>query len=359
VIGSIAGNILLRQVPSALAAGVSSGEYRVYGSIIRSVSTGRVVAHLQETGGVARLLGSAPSMSPLTMMSSGIHIVQGEQIKAGVRHVQEGVDQLQQLGLANLALSGVGIGISVAGFAVIAAKINRLASQVDELKDRIAELSEQVKDLHEDIVLRDFDNLRAAAKDMDEIWLLESDGAAKMRWHTLAKSLLDMSELFRRRASRILAKGPGAVAAAEPHLDALALASGLRVASLAAAGEERAAQIAARGCGREIEALTGTIGAADLARERLREAKVRMVTQEWRSALEGAIVEVAPSAERLRQREASAATLGAPLKELEERGIPARDWLAAARQEEDVPVVLMMRREAQVGVVNEARVPLA
>jgi hypothetical protein len=82
-------------------------------------------------------------------------------------------------------------------------------------------------------------------------------------------------------------------------------------------------------------------------------------TQEWRSALEGAIVEVAPSAERLRQREASAATLGAPLKELEERGIPARDWLAAARQEEDVPVVLMMRREAQVGVVNEARVPLA
>jgi hypothetical protein len=107
-----------------------------------------------------------------------------------------------------------------------------------------------------------------------------------------------------------------------------------------------------------METLTGAIGTANLVRERLRQANVCMGTPEWSSALKIAAAEATPTAARLRQREASAATLGAPLKELEERGIRARDWLAAARQEEDVPLLLMMggasRAEAAAGV----RVPL-
>jgi hypothetical protein len=193
---------------------------------------------------------------------------------------------------------------------------------------------------------------------MDEIWLLDSAAAASNRWHNLARSLIDLCELFSWSAASILAKGPGALPAAEPHLDALAMARGLRVASLAAAGEERAAQAAAVACGREMEALTGAIGTAALARERLRQANVRMGTPEWSSALKVATAEVMPAVERLRQREASAATLGAPLKELEERGIRARDWLAAARQEEDVPLLLMMGAGSRAEATTEVRVHL-
>jgi hypothetical protein len=358
MIAGLLGDVLLRQIPAALSAGIKSGEYQVYGSIIRSVSSGRIVAHLQETGGVGGLLESAASVSPLSLLTSGVQIVQSEQVKAGIRHVQMGIDQLQLLAFADLALSGLGIGISIAGFLRVCAKLDRLERQLDELKDGLGELSEQVQALHERMVARDFVTLRAAAKDMDEIWLLDSEAAASMRWHNLARSLIDLCELFSWSAASILAKGPGALQAAEPHLDALALASGLRVASLAAAGEERAAQFAALACSREMETLTGAIGTANLVRERLRQANVCMGTPEWSSALKIAAAEATPTAARLRQREASAATLGAPLRELEERGIRARDWLAAARQEEDVPLLLMMggasRAEAAAGV----RVPL-
>jgi hypothetical protein len=358
VIAGLLGNVLLRQIPPALAAGVKSGEYQVYGSIIRSVSSGRIVAHLQETGGIGSLLGSAASVSPLTVLTSGAQIVQGEQIKAGIRHMQTGIDQLQHLALANLALTGLGIGVSVAGFFLLNAKIDRLASQMDEVKDHLAELSQEVRGLHERIVGRDFALLRAAAKHRDEIWRLDSEAAATRRWHDLAVALIDLCELFRWSAGSILAKGPRALKAAEPHLDALALASGLRVTSLAAAGEERAAQVAASECGRELEALTGAIGIADLARERLRQANVCMGTPEWSPAFKVATAEVAPVAERLRQREASAATLGAPLKELEERGIRARDWLAAARREEEVPLLLMMGAGSRAEGAAEVRDPL-
>ena len=109
----IISNILLRTVPEHLMAGVSSGQLEVLGSIIRSTSSGKIVAHLQEAAPLANLLARAPLdlvIAPLDLAAQAIQIGQNEQIKAGI-------DALRELQTAGLVLNAASIGVSVAGFA--------------------------------------------------------------------------------------------------------------------------------------------------------------------------------------------------------------------------------------------------
>ena len=111
----IISNILLRTVPEHLMAGVSSGQLEVLGSIIRSTSSGKIVAHLQEAAPLANLLARAPldlATAPVDLAAQAIQIGQNEQIKAGI-------DALRELQTAGLVLNAASIGVSVAGFAML------------------------------------------------------------------------------------------------------------------------------------------------------------------------------------------------------------------------------------------------
>lgn len=124
MIGALS-HVVLREVPAELLAGVSSGEYRVAGSIIQSVSSGRVVGHLQETSAISSLLNLSPFGLPQMAMDA-VTVVQNEQIKAAISVVQS-------LQIANLAVSGIGIGVSVAGAAILAKRIARVEEKVDAI----------------------------------------------------------------------------------------------------------------------------------------------------------------------------------------------------------------------------------
>ena len=170
MIGGLIGDVFLRQVPDTLTFGVYSGKYQVFGSIIRSVANGRIVGHLQEAGGlgkVAGLVGSGP-LAPLKLAAEGIKIVQNEQIKAGIGQLQAGVETLQHLQIASLALGAAGIGVSVVGFAILGRKIDRVREDVSALGDRIGLLSAEVKALRRDLVEADLRKLKSLSEAMDE-----------------------------------------------------------------------------------------------------------------------------------------------------------------------------------------------
>ena len=81
----------------------------------------------------------------------------------------------------------------------------------------------------------------------------------------MAKAALVQQSRFELRADHAL----GTVAdfaVAEPMLDAIAFANGLRVAALAACNESVAAHAAADDGAKALERLTGSIGATDLVR---------------------------------------------------------------------------------------------
>ena len=343
MITSLIGQTLLRQIPERLAAGVASGDYQVYGSIVRSISEGRIVGHLQEAGGLSKLAGliGAGPLAPVKLAADVVGLVQKEQIKGGIARLESGLASLQQLGVANLALGAAGIGVSIAGFAVLSRKIDGVKRAVEGLSDRVDAIGVKVDALGADMIEGELDDLVGLASLMDEGWR-EGGMLGERRWHKVAEEAPRLAVRFRRRSAQMLAAGPIAVTAAEPMLDALNLAMSLRVAGLAAAGESRAASTVSAESAAVIQGLTGRIGLADLARAKLEGDPVKLGTVEWGKALARAADVSRDQADRLREREAAAATRTAPIAALAARGIDWREWLAAAREEQDAPFVVMM-----------------
>lgn len=344
MMAGLVGSIFLREVPRALAAGVASGEYSVYGSIIRSGTTGRIVGHLQETSGLTHLVnavGPTPLGAAAQFATGVVQIAQNEQIKTGISHLELGLDALHQLGVAQLALGATGIGVSVAGFAVISRKIDGVKAAVDGLAGKIEFVGGKIEALRADAIASELDDVRGLARLMDEGWRHGGELGTR-RWHKVAEEAPRLSARFERRAGALLSEGVAALPTAEPMLDALALVGSLRVAGLAALGEISAAQSAAAEQASAIEALTGRIGAADIARSSLSAWGVQPGIDHWPEASERARADASLTARRLRDREAAAVTRAAAMPLLERKAIHPRDWLAAAREEGEVPLLLMV-----------------
>lgn len=138
--------IFLRAVPPEVMQGVLTGAYKVTGSVVRDVATGQGVAFLQETGVLQSLmntalqgLGSTVSggFSPLALIS----VVQNQQIKARLTEVQASLGLLQNLLIGTLAVSGLGLGISVAGFAAVLARLKGIERHLTSIDAKIEKVT--------------------------------------------------------------------------------------------------------------------------------------------------------------------------------------------------------------------------
>ncbi|MFN7089533.1 MAG: hypothetical protein ACK4P4_03150 [Allorhizobium sp.] len=344
MIGEMAGQIFLRTIPEHLVQGVNSGLYKVFGSVVRDVATGKGVGFLQEAAPLASMAMNGASLGPVGVAAEvGIgvaQVAQNELIKAGVARLEQAVGVLQGLGIANLALGATGIGVSIAGFAVMSAKIDGVKCAVHGLADQIETVSAKIDALQRDAIDIDFAELKSMSKSFDEAWQLGDDAAAR-RWHDVARGALSQQSRFELRADRVLNGAPHHYLEADPFLDAVSMASALRVAALAACNESSAAREAAADGARSIERITGGLGLADLSRGVLAKTGALPGTLDWTLAQATANQSMRPIALKIRQREAAAITRAAPLVELEKRAIRPREWLEAARSETNSPVLFM------------------
>lgn len=339
-----AGQLFLRAVPEHLVHGVESGAYTVFGSVVREVATGKGIGFLQEAAPLASMALNGASLGPIGILAEAglgvAEVVQNEAIMTGIENLQKAADLLQVLGVANVALSAAGIGVSVTGFALMSAKIDGVKRAVHALADQIETVSAKIDALQQDAIDVDFAELKSLSKSFDEAWRL-SDEAASRRWHDVARGALSQQSRFELRADRALNQGAQHYLAADAFLDAVSLASALRVAALAASNEVIAAQDAAADGARSIERMTGMIGLADLSRARLALADARPGTLEWTLAQADANQSMRPVALKIRRREAAAITRAAPLAALQGHGIKPREWLEAARSETNSPILFM------------------
>lgn len=134
--------IFLRAVPPEIVEGVTSGLYKVTGSVVREVSSGRGVAFLQETSVVQSLLNNALSgvgstlqngLSPLGVVA----LIQNQQIKSRLAEVQSSLALMQNLQIGTLAVSGLGLGVSVAGFAMMLKRLSEIEAQLGSIETKI------------------------------------------------------------------------------------------------------------------------------------------------------------------------------------------------------------------------------
>lgn len=340
------GGILFRKVPEQFRSGLADRSLAVFGSAIRDVGTGQIRGFLQEAAPLQKLfptlLKLAPSGLHLSTAPLGVaQLVQGEAIRAGVGRIEDGVNLLTEISQVNAAIGVVGIGVSVIGFTVMARKIDQVKGAVDAMSDRIESVSAKLDQLQRDAIDLDFAELRSLSKAFDEGWRL-SGGAAVMRWHDVARGALSCQSRFEQRAARLLGGGAAHYDAADPFLDAVSLSNALRVAALAACNESQAAQEAASDGARSLEKMTGAIGLADISLAELTKSRPPAGTARW-ALVQAQINQTARATVRkIRHREAAGFTRAAPFALLEHRSIPPREWLAAARDEIESPVIMLL-----------------
>lgn len=141
--------ILLRAVPPELVQGVASGIYTITGSVVRDVASGRGVGFLQETGVLQTILGNVMTSgaNPLgAFVNLGLgaaSVIQNQQIKARLAELQSSLAILQNLQLGTLAVSGLGLGVSVAGFAAMLKRLKGIEDHLGTIDAKIDNLTSE------------------------------------------------------------------------------------------------------------------------------------------------------------------------------------------------------------------------
>jgi len=137
---------LLYEVPLRLSEAVASGRAKIVGAMIKDSATNLVLGHMQQTSAFQQVLNSfigfgsgGSPFSPLGVVS----VIQNEQIKRGISDLQNSMMLMQNLQYGTLALSGLGIGISVAGFAATIAKLNAIEKRLDSLSKEITQVTKE------------------------------------------------------------------------------------------------------------------------------------------------------------------------------------------------------------------------
>jgi hypothetical protein len=189
----------LYSIPQSVLHLVSSGQASVFGAIIKDTATGQIIAHMQPSGALGQLLGgltglAAPSFSPL----SAVALVQNEQIKRGIADLQNGMLLVQNLQYGTLALSGLGLGISVAGFAATLAKLKAIEGRLSVLMEAVTQITRDRRDDEMKIlfatVAADIENIDSLSRRQDPRPI------ATMLQASLTRSAMHLQTHFRREA---------------------------------------------------------------------------------------------------------------------------------------------------------------
>lgn len=163
--------LFLRAVPPEVAHGVASGIYKVTGSAVRDVSSGRGVAFLQETNLFHTVLGKAFQGAGATLQNGFnplglVSVVQNQQIASSLTRIQSSLAVMQNLQIGTLAVSGLGLGVSVVGFALMLKRLKGIEEHLGKIEARIDRIT---TDRRSDNVRTIFADIRTELDNVDTL----------------------------------------------------------------------------------------------------------------------------------------------------------------------------------------------
>lgn len=323
-------------VPAELAARYAAGLLVRDGALLRNSDTGRIVAHLQETTALAGRFAAATNPAGMAMEAGklglgAVQVAQNEQIKAGIA-------LMQQLQVANLALTGIGIGVSVVGFGLVLQQLQGIRRQLEGFGAALAGIRQAVDEVQATLDRRKLSELTAALRRIDGAW---GRGDAQLEWAAAAADLLRLEQEFLDDI-RALPEGTATMARRIGLVEAFVMAGNARTGALLAAGHEAAAEEAAAEFAGRLEEVTGALGAPRILRAMLEAEQTPVDPQARLTAVERLRPEAERQALLLREREAAATTLPLTIAALQQAGIPGRQWLQDARERTDVPLLCLL-----------------
>jgi len=82
-------------------------------------------------------------------------------IQTGMDGLQQSMNVLQGLQVANLAMTGLNLAVTTAGFVVVCKKLNKISAQIQEQSEGVAQTLHLVGEVHERSLLNDEARFRA------------------------------------------------------------------------------------------------------------------------------------------------------------------------------------------------------
>ena len=159
------------QVPAEFLAKLAVGSVERHGALLKDAASGRIVAHLQETGAfrgaVERGLGLAmdTASAPLSGGTGIVSVIQNEQMRRKLVGIENMLGNVQALQIGSLAVGVAGIGVTVATSVMLMRKMEGLKVAMAEIGDKVDAVAAAV---HEINLERTFSKAATALQRLDE-----------------------------------------------------------------------------------------------------------------------------------------------------------------------------------------------
>lgn len=178
---------ILFHIPEMYKSALLSGEITRVGALLKDNATGKIIAHIQESGLVSQTLSNLGSISPFDPIGSVSSLYANAQLK----QLKTMVDGLQLLQYVTLGASVVGIGVSVIGFAVINKKLHSIENQITQLRER---LDHQFYELFKRDLRTHYSRILSLIERANQAYLMKNSSD---EWLSVAGELADESAFVR------------------------------------------------------------------------------------------------------------------------------------------------------------------
>lgn len=319
------------EVPLKYVAGLADGSILRFGTILKDAGTGRILAHVQETGVAQQLLGNfgGSLFSPLTSLGTlGSSLYANAQLS----QLKQLVHTLQALQFASLGVAVAGIGVSAIGFTLMNKKLNGIQAQLSalpqEIKMHFKAIEERELRVHYARIHGFFEQAEQA----------RSLTRPEPEWQRIAGQLADESAFFRSELN---------YSTGQPTFDfdlfsylvrSLSLCNAARIECLVLANELPAARKVAADTASHYNAAFDALSPMDLAKKAL--GSDAGIDRASLHRLRREHTKMQASVQAIREMQDASATKPLLLDELIERGIDGRQYLDQIRHEKTEPLLL-------------------
>lgn len=154
-------------IPLQYLSRVDAGELIRYGGILKNAETGKIVAHLQETGVFDVAWSNAAGLMPGALCNAGsmvpgvgavLNALQAHRTDTKLNGLTNMVSNLQTLNLVGTVASVAGIGVTVIGTAMVLQRISAVNRGIEQLEAKIDDLPARWREMELHKTLRNVEN---------------------------------------------------------------------------------------------------------------------------------------------------------------------------------------------------------
>jgi|GEM_PF-1138091 len=141
-------------LPAQFAGGLADGSIIRIGTLLKDSGTGRILAHVQESGLAQKLFmgsglsGGIPPFTPIGAALKGVEVASSLAANAQIYQLKGMIESLQLLQYANIGISLAGLGVSVIGFVLINKKLKGLESDITHLSAKMDRHFQELGERH-------------------------------------------------------------------------------------------------------------------------------------------------------------------------------------------------------------------